>query len=555
MPINSINPDSARATAPALSRFWARNRGLSEAAALANLLKSLRKVAGHLGPNVGQVLFPGMSFPDSSAIVIDPSPARNHTYPLPFPVIDGMVGRVVHEAYRKMEWSRRVWILLEPYMKTLGGRETVRFQKMVDAAETVYLDLAAARTIAGDYAAKARQEMLHQYLPRQNDLPANLDTLLLRWIQSAAENFEKTSVPQGPELESALGHLQSLTPDLKRIAAAPRRPTERCRERAGLYQKSWSALAPILMKLPIRDKTLLFYPEYQTTTGSPPVNSKQANPPLPASLVREMELQLSAGSLDLTPVIFSVAGYDNPDVVRMSRWDFNQPCRPVIDRRLVARLRSVFLNYGPRRKVTSRGLTAGKIDPRRLYRAPVTGKCFQEQYTVSEERWQISLLVDASGSMRGNKIHIVENTVANLSKAVGAGQNRLTAYAYFEVNKICMFSRLLANGRLFTVPPAGKTASGQAIIAAAWMMERGRGRRRNLLIHITDGESNFGCDVQHGIDYCRRENIRLITLGCGCPDRQAMTEQYGHTIQFLKSYEHLPQALERLFKRLFLYRK
>jgi len=268
-----------------------------------------------------------------------------------------------------------------------------------------------------------------------------------------------------------------------------------------------------------------------------------------------MELQLTSGSVDLTPLIYSVTGYDNPDVVRMSRWDFCQPSHPVVDHRLVARLRSIFLNYSPRRKIVSRGLTAGKIDTRRLYRAPLTGKCFQQRYTIAEERWQITLLVDASGSMRGNKMRIVENTVANLNKAVGNGHNRLAAYAYFEINRICMFSRLLDKGRLFSTPPAGKTASGQAIIAAAWLMDRGRGRQRNLLIHITDGASNFGCDVQYGIDYCDQENIRLVTLGYGCQDRQAMVEQYGHTIQFLKSYEQLPQALERLFKRLFLYGK
>lgn len=554
MIINPIKAEPGFSSDPDLSCFWAKNRGLSEAAALANLLKSLRKVAGHLGPNVGQVLFPGMSFPDPSAIIIDPSPARDQAYPLSFEIIDCLVGRVVHESCRKIEWSSHVWKLLEPYQEKLSGRQMIRFQKLVDAAETNYIDLSSIRTMAGVYALKARQEILDMYLPEESRSPGTLDMLLLRWARELW-SFSGETLPEPPtKLATLLPRLRPLAEELSRIAGATARPTEKCLQRAELYQDQWRQLGHDLMALPVKDKTLLFYPRYQAAAGPPPTaRPAAATPDLPDSLVRELELQLATGSLDLTPVVFSVAGYDNPDVVRMSRWDYNQLCRPIIDRRLVSRLRSVFLNYGPRRKISSRGLTSGKIDPRRLYRAPVTGKCFQQRYTVAEERWQVTLLVDASGSMRGNKMSIVESTVANLNQAVGTGRNRLSAFAYFEINKICMFSRLLTNGQLYTVPPSGKTASGQAIIAAAWMMERGRGRRRNLLIHITDGESNFGCDVSHGIDYCRRENIRLVTLGCGCRNQPAMSDQYGQNIQFLKNYEHLPQALEKTFKRLFLY--
>lgn len=551
MIISPIKPEACSPTATELSRFWARNRGLSEASALANLLKSLRKVAGHLGPNVGQVLFPGMSFADAAAIMIDPSPARNTTYPLDYQTIDIMVGQVVHEAFRRVEWSQRVWALLEDFMDTITGRERVSFQKLVDMAETIYVDYAAGHTTAGLYTHKARHDALHRLL-LQHFRTNTLDYFLLAWLQSAWPDSKE----QIPALEGISDELvTSLRPmlqTLKTISASPARAMERCRQRADLYQHQWQALGPQIMALPVKDKTLFYYPEYTVSKKSGSVPAGKDLPPLPAFLIRDMELQLTAGAMDLTPIVHSVAGYDNPDVVRMSRWDYSQPCRPVIDRRMVSRLKSIFLNYGPHRKVTSTGLSSGKIDPRRLYRAPLTGKCFRQRYTVAEDRWQICLLIDASGSMRGNKMRIVENTMANLNKAICGGRNRLSVYAYFEVNNICMFSSLLANDRLLTVPPAGKTASGQAIIAAAWLMERGHGRQRNLIVHITDGESNFGCDVRYGIDYCRREKIALVTLGCGCQDQAAMKKQYGHTIQFLKSYEQLPPAMERLFKRLFL---
>ena len=550
--INRIKTDAYPPLTMELSRFWARNRGLSEASALANLLKSLRKVAGHLGPNVGQVLFPGMSFADAAAIMIDPSPARNTTYPLDYHIIDVMAGQVVHEAYRRIEWSQQVWRLLEEYMAAMTGRQRVSFQKLIDMAETIYVDLAADHTTAGLYAHKARHQALHQFLPQQNRTDT-LDFFLLVWLQSAWPAFNH----QLPELDDAPAELlKSLRPmlqALKTISGSSARPIERCRQRADLYQQQWRVLCARIMTLPVKDKTLFYYPEYGVSTKLREASSGKELPPLPVSLIHEMELQLTAGAMDLTPIVHSVAGYDNPDVVRMSRWDYSQPCRPVIDRRMVSRLKSIFLNYGPYRRITSTGLASGKVDPRRLYRAPLTGKCFRQRYIVAEDRWQICLLIDASGSMRGNKMRIVENTMANLNKAICGGRNRLSVYAYFEVNNICMFSSLLSNNRLLTVPPAGKTASGQAIIAAAWLMERGHGRQRSLIVHITDGESNFGCDVRYGIEFCHREKISLVTLGCGCQDRTAMKKQYGHTIQFLKSYEQLPQAMERLFKRLFLH--
>ena len=113
-----------------------------------------------------------------------------------------------------------------------------------------------------------------------------------------------------------------------------------------------------------------------------------------------------------------------------------------------------------------------------------------------------------------------------------------------------MFSSVLKGRHLFSVPPNGQTASGQAIIAAAYFMPKGH--ERKLLIHITDGESNFGCDVQYGIDYCRQNNINLVTLACGCRDRAALLAQYGKTVQFLRSYGQLPHAIENLLKWTFV---
>ena len=75
-----------------------------------------------------------------------------------------------------------------------------------------------------------------------------------------------------------------------------------------------------------------------------------------------------------------------------------------------------------------------------------------------------------------------------------------------------------------------------------------KNRKLIILIHITDGDSNFGCDVSYGIDYCRRENIHLTTLGCGYKNKAAMQAQYSPNIQFIDYFEQLPRALENLIR-------
>jgi hypothetical protein len=153
--------------------------------------------------------------------------------------------------------------------------------------------------------------------------------------------------------------------------------------------------------------------------------------------------------------------------------------------------------------------------------------------------------------MRGTKWRMVENTVSTLHRALKGYRNSLSAYAYFEIDGICMVSSLLKDDKVFSVPPCGQTASGQAIIASALFMPKNK--RRRLLIHITDGESNIGLNVPAAIEYCRTQNIHLVTLGCGCRDLNAMQAQYGNTIEFIGGFRMLPQAIERLLRWTFLY--
>jgi len=534
-----------------ISSYWRKKTSSRESAELANLLRALRKVAGHLGPNIGRIEYTGMSSADASSIIIDPEMLMGH-YPVPPARVDLLVGIVVHESMHKMEWSDHVWKTLEPSMEKMIPRKRVIFQKTVLTGEDIYIDHKIDQTIFGLYTGIVREADLNQYRKRIKSDKVSVDELILLWW-SGMLNDSRFRIDK-PEYKKPLCELNVLASELFQVKDISNSVIKRCEKRASLYLDTWKKIEKEIESLPVINKQLYWFSTHKDSSSkkksdSPPKVRKQKA--LTSYLIQEIETNLAADSVDITPIIRSVVGSDDDSVVPMSRWDFNIPSHPVIDKKLIGRLKAIFRNYAARRVIVNRGLLSGRIDRRRLYRAPVTGRCFKEIESIPCADWSVALLIDASGSMRGSKWKMVENTVANIHKALKGYHNRLSAWAYFEVNGIGMISKLLKGNNLLSIPPSGQTASGQAIIAAANMMP---GKiKRNILIHITDGESNFGCDVSYGIEFCRQKKIHLITLGCGYKNKKAMEDQYNNAIQFVDYFEQLPQAMEKLFKWTFLY--
>lgn len=532
-----------------LSEFWRRNTSTLESVELACLLKALRKVTGHLGPNAGTVEYPGMSRGAVPSIIIDPGLVVGR-YPVPPERVDELVGLVTHEALHRIEWSEYLWKRLEPDFQSMGPVPLVIFQKIIHTGEDIYVDMTADRTVFGLYTAKVRRIVFDSLREKAKPVPPSIDRLMYLWWTASWERDEGS--PGDDVYREPLSALLSLSRCLMEVMNESTGPVARCERRAALYRETWNDLGESLFSWMVLDKRLQWYPvavAERVHCGTVPPGREHKE--LPPVLLRRIETELAVTSSDITPLIRSVTGYDDDDVVPTSRWDYHIPAYPVVDRHLVGRLREIFRRYAKRRRTVSRGLASGVIDARRLYRAATTGACFKMAGTVPSLDWNVTFLMDASGSMRGSTWRIVENTVATIHRALLGHQSRLQAYAYFERDGVCMISRLIKGRRLFSVPPGGQTASGQAIIAAALFMSSEHTRR--LLVHVTDGESNFGVPVQCGIEFCAREGIHLITLGCGCRDRKAMVDQYGRSIQFFDHFDQLPQAIEKLLRRSFLY--
>ncbi len=542
--------DEVRYHCEGFSGFWRLNTSSVAETELANLLRAMRKVGGHLGPTVGRIEWAGMSHGGGACIVLDPAIISGE-YPVPPQQVDYVLGLLVHEAISKTQWTELVWKELADYFQDMKILHKIMLQKIVDTGERIYCDLVADQSVLGLYTGQTRRVVLQRARRKIPSGTASVDELVHVWWESTWDHepiSEQQRLYDGP-----LDELKSLSGMLKDVSTSSRGVHQRCLERSALYLETWEKTRSEITPMKIFDKMILWdqEPNVVTRTPKPQTGAGGKSAGLSPAVARRVEAELAKNSTDITPIILSVVGHDNEDVVPMSRWDFNIPASPVVDPKQVARLRAIFQTYSERSKLVNRGLTRGKVDRKRLYRAPINGRCFMEKQYVSNMNWNICLLVDASGSMRGPKWRLVENTVATIRKAFLGFENSFLAYAYFEANGISMIANLLKGRNLVSIPPSGQTASGQAIIAAAYFMPRD-GRRR-FLIHITDGESNFGCHVQHGIDYCTHKNIHLVTLGCGYRDRRAMEKQYGKSIQFLNSFGQLPSALESLLRRTFVY--
>lgn len=533
-----------------LSDYWRKTASNREGLEMANLLKSLRRVAGHLGPNAGTVEYAGMSCGKASEILVDQNPVMGE-YPVPAGKVDALVGLVIHEALHNREWSGHVWKVLEPELRLMDAKALISFQKVASAGEDIYVDSTLDGTVLALYLARARRKAAHDLAARIDMARPSIDALVaLWWMQSRG-----IDPPSGSfrEYGACLDILLSLAAHLGEVRWEGS-IVNRCRKRAHLFLDSWERLSGKVEGLAVLDRRLFWYPD----SSSHPQDGERdhckspiAREPFTLDLADEIGHHLAAGSRDITPLIRAVVGRGNEEVMPTSRWDFPIPVSPMIDHALVRRLKAIFYSYSKHESIVSRGLTSGRIDGRRLYRARMNGRCFKERQARPDLKWDILLLLDGSGSMRGTKWKIVENTAASLHRALSGCGSRFQVYAYFESDGVCMISSLVRGARLDSTIPAGRTASGQAIIAAALMMPPSS--RRKLLIHITDGETNAGCDVRYGIEYCMKRSIPLVTLGCGCRDRQAMKAQYGPSIEFLEDFRKLPGAIETLLRKLFLY--
>jgi len=553
------------------SRYWRKNRSGHEATELALSLRALRKVAAHMGKIVKPVLWKGMVDADSTVILLDADMVQGR-YPIPFKDFDILVAKVAFEGLASIEmtdWIREKVISIIP---DLSENDMLYLKALLEAAEHIYLDELARSHVWGLYLSNLwlTEFSVDQRDPRLPPGPASLGYIWMR----------KEILGQYPDqlhyfYDEVIDLLTNRTSAIRDIVLLPSLSTRRKR-RSELYLDMWSGVYEIISEweeFQLNSDAINMLNEADAKADpSDGENNKeakegenQATGALEWDLAEEVRSIMEEGETNLTRDV-AVATHEagaRPIETIIKSSEIRSNIRP--DELQIQRLKKIFkdqesLIKRSRRRKIRRGLIEGKLDARRLYRVPIDARVFKnKQAPCSEYLWQICIVADASASMADKSESqtpwfIAEKTFASIAEAANLFRNALDIYAYSAEKNICTLTQLWHGGKLYSVMPAGRTPSGQAIMAAATLLNKklNRKQKKKMIIHITDGAANCGLPLSDAVKYCRRNNIEAYTIGCGCTPqtRNFLRESFplGH-VYFLKNINYLSAGLEHLFKR------
>ena len=565
-----VNPEKA------YSRYWRKNYSHIEAIELATVLVAMRKVAAHIGSNVKPVYWQGMSASPTNSIILDPAEVRG-TYPVPFQKIDLMVGQVVREAFGCIEWSD--WVKNQVTKQAFFPLEWMKdyLGSFISVAEDLYIDERVGSTVWRLYLSKYWKSIAGK-MERDPSLPPSASSLATVWRKRL---FLQTLPPHlhhyYDDPVSILMEYSDTIRQVKNLSTL----TEKRNRRVEIYLEIWNRMSSIMMEW----ETPPYYPEglniydegspnkakIPELKGKEEENSdgdsddakekEEESPGLEEELAAEINSRLEEGDSDLTENISVII--NDPRTKPMNTF-FSRAvarCDVSADQSQVRRLKSIFQKQRAfirraKKRGILRNVDMGKLDARRLYRVPLAdGKIFKRRdISGTDYSWNINIVADASASMAGKKStdrpwRVAEKTFVSLTEAAKGFSNHLEVFGYQERGRQCNLVRLFQEGELYTIVPSGQTPTGQAILAAAMLMKKDE--RRKLIIHITDGAANCGVNVLDAIEYCRKNNIELITIGCGCniQTRQFLLERYPRgTVYLMDDIRSLPEGLENLFR-------
>jgi len=342
--------------------------------------------------------------------------------------------------------------------------------------------------------------------------------------------------------------LNRMVAALRTDCAAAGGVAERVDFRVDLYLAVWKQLLPFIRFWPGDRGDRSLVPDFCDDDIAMEEEDRKAVKATIVSYAQMIERALPTKNRDFTEELKD--NVDNiDDVVKIEGNDVVMIAADRIDYDLLRKLERVVGAAAQRNSSFNRGLKSGKIHARRLYRAHTTGAVFQEKRHEFDLRNDVVVLVDATGSMADpTKWDRAESTYQTLFTAIRRFNKRARLFAYNEVKDACRITELYRGDTMLTILPHGKTASGEAIIATG--LSTRKTNRRRLMIHITDGASNWGCGVGEAVAYCRRHGISLLTLGIGCSPsaKQSLRDEYGSLVQFAEKNDELPAMVATLLR-------
>ena len=543
------------------SEYWRRDKSPVEVLELANALRSVRKISSYVGRNIGDVVWAGMDF--KNGISLDPTFLLGK-YPLPAAKTDIAVGMAIHKGFQVTEWSDRFRSMILKELDLPPVYE-FKFNLFFDMAEKVYSDLLANRKMLGLYAEKHREwELKEKYKEFIN--PPTVDEVLHIWWKMAADRkgqkykdkYVDTSVGGLTERTSLLKFYQkpidllnSIVEPLKNECPDIPDVSRRGEFRIALYKSIWPELLSYIRFWPgNRADPFMLHDKYDDDIAKEEKDKKAVKSTI-ISCAEAIEKCLRKGQVDYTDDIKSIVTNEE-DVVNIEGNDIVMPAENKINKKILNNLRVIIRSIAQRNIIYNRGLVTGKIDRRRVYRAPTTGTVFVQKKDNFELANNFVFLVDCTGSMSDpTKWDHAQTVYQTLFAAIREFNKNARLIGYNEVKDACRITDLYRAGSFYSVFPNGKTASGEAIIATVLSLKKYH--KKPFIVHVTDGASNWGCGVSEAIAFCEKRKVNLLTIGIGCSrsDKQALREEYGNLVEFADNINFLP----RLFKNLLHYCK
>jgi len=564
------------------SDFWRINKSYTSYTELSNALRALRKVVGYMGSEA-EVLWAGLPSSCENKIEL-PVHLVQGEYPIPAWKMDILVGMAIHETMHIVEDSQHAWGYLSQIFPRMEDKTVLA--RLAECGEDIHVDAAAIRKgLPGEYVKKSRawwRKNLNRDFTIGTPSPdglfgiwtdivldvilPTLDEQRLCEIRATLADADKMDIGQVVEAFCA-NEVSSMFEIHKMLVAMPSAYHEplqmllnktvdiiygNSEDRALCYFEFWRNLEKEFeeWKLIKTSGPSELWSEVEASAVEIGSSLEDIGYELPSDISNAIQHSLGQECEDVTrrieTALDALGGAAErhlvfPVVVEES----TDNCRAAPHKELVRKVKDVFRMQQEQSMRINRGLWSGKLDGKRLYRAHTTGMIFrQKEYFPENNRWGITLLLDASGSVRWHW-SFVESIYAALVEALSVGNNTLEVFSYQEWEQTCRITKLYYGSSLFTVLPAGSTPSGEAIIATAMLTPPGDKR---LMIHITDGLWDTGIDTWYAQEFCREEGIDLMTLGCGGAAK-ALELQYGKNFELVECIEDLPRAIGALLRR------
>jgi len=506
-----------------------------------------------------------------NALLLDAEDIKN-LHPIPHHRFDILVGKVVLEELSTTEWTDAVTEKVFEQNPDLVESVKPYLASIIDAAEDIYIHELVRPHVWSFYLSKYWQIELLTEKRNSTPLPSpsNLASI---WRRKVIVGEQTEHLPY--YFQDLLNILISYTTAIKAVISLPSSVKRRDR-RVDLYLRMWSEVFQILSQWeenPLNPDATDWFDEARSRIEKFDVRSmgrneqeerqkdKQETDGLEEDLAAKVSRLMEGKGFDQTQGL--AVAMESPAASSMgtvfTRSEIRTNIKP--DERIVRHLKRIFkkqkaLIRRSKKKYIRRRLPAGKLDARRLYRVPFDEKVFKnKEIPRSDPMWQICIVTDASASMAGRgqsqvPWEIAERTFVSLAAAARGFKNHLDIYAYNEEKKICQLIQLYRGGEIYSVAPAGRTPSGEAIMAAAMRLKKKY--QKSIIIHITDGATNCGLPLSEAARYCLDNKIEVFTIGCGC-SRQ--TKDYlrqsfpTSRLYFMKDINLLAEGLEQLFKK------